>query len=282
MFSRITGALTLLTLLVLALVVTIRADAPNATLPDGLSLRAEYRLSALEQEVAGIYPHPSRDGWFYVAVNAHPAYRPGQAPAMPERFRGKLVTVDGATGDVVNQIDLVNGDYGGLASDGKVLYVAHLNPPEILAVDAKRGRILRRMPVSGPVGGLEYDRRRGVLFAQLYVGLPHIAVLDPRTGATVDTLASDDNAMDLAQVGGELLCTWVSSFDEHAFGDLRRIDARTGKITGRLPLPGVHSSMAPLLSSERGAAGEFLALVRASDGRVSVRRYAYDGTKASW
>src|SRR6185295_19931069 len=161
------------------------------------------------------------------AANAHPAYSAGQTARLPEQYRGKLLTIDGRTGDIVRAVPLTGGDYGGLAVGGGSLFVSSLEPPEVLQVDAERGVIERRIALAGPARGLAYDEARGALLAQLYTGLPHIAVVDVRRGRTVEMLWSDENAMDLAIVGGDLLCTWASGFDGGAFGDLRRIDPAT-------------------------------------------------------
>lgn len=255
-------------------------DQPPAG-PDGLTMVAQYVLPGIEPEIAGIHPHPTREGLFFVAANAHPAYPAGQAPRLPDRYRGKLLTIDGRTGAVVRAVPLTGGDYGGLAAGAGSLFVSSLEPPEVLQVDPERGVIERRIPLAGPAGGLAWDDSRGVLLAQLYTGVPHIAVVDARSGRTVDMLWSDENAMDLASVGGDLLCTWASSFDGQAFGDLRRIDRATGKVTGRTRLDAVHTSMAPL--TVRDGSRGFAAMVRTgTDGQVALRTYRYDRAAARW
>ena len=156
--------------------------------------------------------------------------------------------------------------------------MSSLEPPEVLQINPENGTIQRRIPLAGPAGGLAYDESRGVLLAQLYTGVPHIAVVDVRSGRTIDMLWSDENAMDLASVGGDLLCTWASNIDAQAFGDLRRIDRATGKVTGRMQLDAVHTSMAPL----SGRPG-FVAMVRTGrDGSIALRTYLYDRAAARW
>ncbi|KAK0038794.1 hypothetical protein Bpfe_031511 [Biomphalaria pfeifferi] len=61
-------------------------------------------------------------------------------------------------------------------------------------------------------------------FAQLFIGFPHLAVVEMKTGATVETLWSDESAMDIAQVSGDWLCTWASGFDKQANSELRLLD----------------------------------------------------------
>lgn len=271
--------------IVLALVVASFVPASSAKGPvaSGPVFLEEYKVTALESEVAGIYPHPTDDALFLVAANGRPAYGAKQKPAMPAQYRGMLLTMNRHTGAVVSAFDLGGVNYGGIAYAAGALFVSSLEPPEILKVDLEGRKILRRIPLSGPAGGLEYDTSRGRLLAQLYAGFPHIAVVDPATGATIDTLPSDESAMDLAVVDGDLLCTWASSFDAQAFGELRRIDPATGKVTGRVPLKRVHSSMAPLNRAVNGTDG-FISLVRADDdsGRVTVFKYAYSRATASW
>lgn len=278
---RTTLAATGLLVLVLPLVASSAARPTDPPLPAGLTVASDYRFSALESEVAGVHPHPTDDDLFLVAVNRHPAYRTDQRPLIDERRRGRLLTINRKTGAVTASLDLGGKTYGGIAFANGVLYVSSLEPPEVLKVDLARGAVTGRIPLSGPAGGLEIFR--GVLMAQLYVGFPHIALVDSTSGSTLRTLTSDENAMDLAMVGDELLCTWISNFGAEAFGELRKIDPASGTVVGRMRLPGVHSSMAaldPALAREVG----FIALVRTPDasGRVLVRRYAYDQRTAKW
>jgi hypothetical protein len=272
-------------LLLIALVsvgVSAIADVPMPGSP-GLVLLAEYKFTALESEVAGLQPHPSDDDLFLVAANRRPAYASGQQPILPAEARGKLLTVNRHSGAIVQAVDLGGVTYGGIAYGDNAFFVSSLEPPEILKVEASTGRILRRIPLSGPAGGLAYDAARSRLLAQLYLGHPHIAVVDATSGATIDTLWSDESAMDLKLVGGDLLCTWVSSFDARAFGELRRIDSATGRVIGRMRLDDVHTSMGSLDPRVAGVEG-FISLVRVNDptGRVAVRRYRLDPSARAW
>lgn len=275
--SRRTKTLAFGVALALAVLSLLAGQAAAAT--GTLNVVVDLKAPGVEPELSGIYPHPTNEDLYYVAANRRPAYRPGQAPMLAAELRGKLLTVNGATGAVVGSIALNDGDYGDLAFGAGHLFVSSLDPAEILKVDLASGRVVARFPLAGPAGGLEYDSQRNLLVAQLFVGHPHLAVIDPTTGATVDTLWSDESAMGLAKVGGDLLCTWASGFDEHAKSELRLLDQASGKVIGRAPLAGgVHTAMAP--------AGDnaFVVLVatdRAS-GRVAVRKYSYDGTQVAW
>lgn len=249
----------------------------------GLELIDEYRLRAIESEVGGIYPHPTNDDLYYVAANRNPAYGQHQHPTLPVEHRGKLLTINRRTGEIVGAIALGGSAYGGIASDGKRLFVSSLSPAEVLVVDPDRGRVERRIPLPAPAGGLEYDARSGRLLAQVYLKHPHLAVVDPKSGTTVDTLWSDESAMDLKVVDGDLLCTWVSSFDASAFSELRRIDPATGRVTGRMRLDGIYSSIGRLDRKVAGVDG-FIALVTTDKerGLLQVRKYAYDKRVAAW
>jgi len=245
---------------------------------EGLRAVADLKAPGIEPELSGIYPHPTDPGLYLVAANQRPAYRAGQKPMLDPKLRGKLLTVDGRTGKVVRSLDLVKGDYGDLAFGDGHLFVSSLEPAEILKVDLASGRVVSRIPIAGPAGGLEFDRDRGLLVAQLFLGHPQLAVIDPKTGATVDTLWSDESAMGLAKVGGDLLCTWASGFDGQAWSELRRLDAKTGRVQGRFALTGgVHTALAPLPDG-------FLSLVAVDrdSGRVVVRKYSYEGGKVAW
>src|SRR3546814_7420615 len=57
-----------------------------------------------EPEIAGIHPHPTREGLFFVAANAHPAYPAGQTPRLPEQYRGKLLTIDGRSEEHTSEL----------------------------------------------------------------------------------------------------------------------------------------------------------------------------------
>lgn len=249
----------------------------------GLRVLAESPVPGLECEIAGVYPHPANDALYFAAANEKPDYQPGQHPLLPAQYRGKLLLVNRHTGKVVNAFPLTGGQYGGIGYGEGHLFVSHLEPPEILKVDLNSGAVVDRIPISGPAGGLKYDGDRSVLVAQLYVSYPHLAVVDPKTKATLETLWSDESAMDLAAVKGDWLCTWVSGFDKTAFSELRLLDRKTGEVKGRAHLDGVYTSMAPLDKKIAGVDG-FIAMVKVdpSTGRVVLRRHEYDGRAIRW
>jgi hypothetical protein len=269
-----------LTLLLAQTAVMAASHTPNTS---GLRVLEDYPSPGLECEIAGIYPHPADDSLYFAAANEKPDYQPGQHPMLPVEFRGKLLVVDRHSGKIVNSFPLTGGQYGGIAYGEGHLFVSRLSPPEILKVNVENGAIVDRIPISGPAGGLKYDTENSVLVAQLYVSHPHLAVIDPKTKTTRETLWSDETAMDLANVRGDWLCTWVSGFDPAAFSELRLLDRGTGKVKGRVRLNGVYTSMAPLDKNVAGVDG-FIAMVKLDgrSGRVVVRKHSYDGQAIKW
>ncbi|MEM7050087.1 MAG: hypothetical protein AAF604_10520 [Acidobacteriota bacterium] len=248
----------------------------------GIQVIEDYVAPGLNNELSGIYPHPSNDELYYVAANRKPVYRAGQKAMLPENLRGQILTVEKKSGEVVEAWDLGGVEYGGMAYGEGHLFVSSLEPAEILKVSAKDGEIVRRYPIAGPAGGLEFDAERNALIAQIFVGYPQLAVIDVESGATLEALWSDESAMGLAKVQGDILCTWVSSFDEHARAELRLIDGETGEVAGRVPLDEVHTSLAPASATGNLADG-FLSLVATgSDGEVAVRHYSYTNDAVTW
>lgn len=249
----------------------------------GLVLIEEYNAPGSEVELSGIYPHPTNDDWYFVATNSKPAYSQGENPVLPPKYRGKLLTVNRRTGEILKAFDLVNGQYGGIGYGENTLFVSSLEPAEVLQVNLQNGEILKRIPLSSPAGGLKYDEKRSKLLAQLFIGFPHLAVVDVKTGATVETLWSDESAMDIAKVSGDWLCTWASGFDKQAISELRLLDEKTGKVKGRIPLAGgVHSSMAPLDKKIAGTEGFICLVADRMAGKTTIRRYAYDKKQVKW
>lgn len=257
----------------------LATDAPKDTAED-VKLKAaikqldEYKSPGLESELSGIYPHPTDADLYYVVANQRPAYRDGQKPMLPLEYRGKLLTVD-RHGKVVKVTRLVDEDYGDIAMIDGAMYVAVLNPPEIVKFDPESGKVLARIPLASPAGGLDYDPALGVFIAQLYVAHPELAVVNVKSGVTEKSLWSDESAMGLAVVDGDWLCTWASGWDPGSFSELRVLDKSTGKPRARVVLPGVHSSLSP--AGENG----FLALVTVNSvtGETTVRKYSYVGER---
>lgn len=250
----------------------------DAKLHQAVKLVKVYKTPGLEAELSGIYPHPTDDNLYYVVANLKPPYRYGQKPMLPEQYRGKLLTVNDK-GQVVKVIKIANDDFGGLAFAAGHLYVALTEAAEILKINPETGKVLTRFLLPSPAGGLGYDQERGVLIAQLYVGHPHLAVVDINTGGIVETLWSDESAMGLAKVDGDWLCTWASGWDPGSFSELRILDQKTGKVRSRINLEGIHSALAPAKDHKGGPAFLSLVTVDSYSGETVVRKYSYVGEK---
>jgi hypothetical protein len=251
------------------------AKAENSeSLSKAVALLDEYQTPGIESELSGIYPHPTRSDQYYVLANLKPPYRYGQKPMLPAEYRGKLLTVN-REGKVLKAVKLMDDDFGGLTFIDGFAYVATTNSAEILKADPETGKILARFALPSPAGGLDYDADRKALIAQLYVGHPHLAVVDPETGAIRETLWSDESAMGLIKVAGDWLCTWASGWDPGSFSELRLIDQKNGHVLDRMKLDRVHSSLAPAKDSSGGAAFLSLVTVDSASGKTVIRRYSY-------
>jgi hypothetical protein len=266
-FARLATAL-----LVVALPASAVATEPS--LANRFHPLDEFKTPGLEAELSGIYPHPSNADLYYVLANAEPPYRYGQKPVLPERYRGDLLLVDRA-GAIVRALDLGNEHFGGLALVDGVFYAALTNAAEVLRLDPQTGRILSRFPTSAAIGGLGYDPDRKLLIAQIYVGFPRLELIDPKTGAVVETLPSDESTMSVIKVGSDWLATWASGWEPGSHSELRRLDPKTGRTLDRIRLPLVHSVLAPARDGRGGGAFLSLVTVDSVSGETLVRRYAY-------
>lgn len=241
-----------------------------------LTVVDEYKTPGLECELSGISPHPTDGDLYYVMANSKPPYRYGQKPVLPERFRGKLLTVD-RQGNVRKAVAVADDDFGGLACVDGSLYVALTNAAEVRKIDPETGKTLQRMALPSPAGGLGYDRERSALIAQLYVGHPHLAVIDLESGAVTETLWSDESAMDLAKVDGDWLCTWASGWEPGSSSELRVLDQKTGKFVERAVLDRVHTTMAPCTAGAGQPGFICLVTLDSKSGATVIRRYRYVG-----
>jgi hypothetical protein len=270
--SLLAGALWLATMAI----VTPFAASDDSRLKNAVTFLDEYQTPGLESELSGIYPHPTDDDLYYVLANLKPPYRPGHTPTLAAAYRGKLLTVN-RRGQVLKAVKLADDDFGGLTFVGGIAYAALTNDASIIKVDPDTGERLGRIPLPSPAGGLDYDRDRHALIAQLYVGHPHLALIDVTTEKVVGTRWSDESAMGLVKVDGDWLCTWTSGWDPGSFSELRVIDQQTGQVRSRVRLDRVHSVLAPARIAD-GRAG-FLSLVTTNSdtGRTVIKRYAYRG-----
>jgi len=263
---------------VMALTVMTQAANDDARLKTAVRFVDEYQTPGLESELSGIYPHPTNDDQYFVLANMKPPYRSGHTPMLPAKYRGHLLTVT-RSGDVVRAVKVADDDFGGLTFVDGFAYVALTNDSSIIKINPATGERLARFPLASPAGGLDYDRDRGALIAQLYVGHPHLALLDVKTGAVIATRWSDESAMGLVKVDGDWLCTWTSGWDPGSFSELRVIDQQTGRVHSRIRLDHVHSVLAP--AHTRDGRPAFLSMVTldSTTGRTVLKRYAYQGDR---
>lgn len=243
----------------------------------------EYKTPGLETELSGIYPHPTDDDLYFVITNGKPTYKPTMKPMLPAALRNKLLTVN-RNGEVVKVLDLPDG--GGLFGDIDFgdghLWLGPLEPPALWKLNLATGKVVARYPLPGPAGGMEFDRDRGVIYVQNYIGHPHLAVIDAKTGVVIKSLWSDENAMGMAKVDGDLLTVYTNGWDADGYSELWVLDPDTGKPKSRLRLSGVHAAMAPLDKKVAGYNG-FMTLVHkgsAVTGETVIRRHRYVGEKS--
>jgi hypothetical protein len=254
------------------------ATSNDAKLAASVKIIDEYQTPGLESELSGIYANPADDNVYYVLANLKPPYRYGQKPMLPLQYRGKLLTVN-RKGEVLKAVKLADDDFGGLTFVDGFAYAATTNSAEILKANPETGEVVARYQLPSPAGGLDYDKDRGMLIAQLYVGHPHLALVDVKTGEITGTLWSDESAMGLIKVAGDWLCTWASGWDPGSFSELRLIDQKTGHVLARTRLDRVHSSLAPAKDKSGNAAFLSLVTVDSATGKTVIRRYAYSGNK---
>ncbi len=257
------------------------SSTESPALKTAVTFLEEYKTPGLESELSGIYPHGTSNDLYYVLANKKPPYRNDHKPMLPEQYRGKLLTVD-RNGNVVKAVHLADDDFGGLVMIDGFAYAALTNAAEIIKANPETGEVVARFALPSPAGGLEYDRDRGMLIAQLYVGHPHLAMVDIKSGKVVKTLWSDESAMGLAKVDGDWLCTWASGWDPGSFSELRVIDQQSGKVRARMRLnDGVHSVLAPAKSKSGDPAFMSLVTLDSRTGKTVVRKYAYTG-ESKW
>ena len=280
-FGQLTWRISLATIVGLVMLVGFTGISTQAN--DDARLKAavqpieDYKTPGIEAELSGFYPHPTNSNLYYLLTNKRPPYRYGQKPMLPEKYLGKLLTVDKKTGEVVAAVTIADDDFGGLVLAEGFFYAAVTNGAQILKLDPETFKVLARYPLPSPAGGLGYDKERGVLIAQLYVEHPHLAVMDLKTGKVIDKLWSDESAMGLAKIDGDWLCTWASGWDPGSFSELRVIDQKTGRVRSRIKVEGVHSVLAPDTDAQGNPAFLSLITVDSETGRTIIRKYSYKG-----
>ena len=254
------------------------AESPRPPVPPVAEPVEDYKTPGIETELSGIYPHLTDNNLYYVVTNGRPPYKPTMTPMLPVGLRNKLLTVS-REGNVVRSIDLPDGGglFGDIAFGDGHLWLGPLDPPELWKVDPETGKVVAEYPLPGPAGGLDFDRDNNLIYVHNYVGHPHIAVVDARTGAVVRTLWSDENCQGLAKVDGDWLCVWTSTWEADAYTELWHLDGQTGRPRTRTRLEGIHAGMAPLDPTVAGFTG-FMTVVHVGSGvtgETVIRRFRY-------
>jgi hypothetical protein len=291
-FGRLTRRFPLVAIIAVAMLVGFTGtssatdDAKKAATDDARLKAAvqpieDYKTPGIEAELSGFYPHPTNNNLYYLLTNKRPPYRYGQKPMLPEKYLGKLLTVNKRTGEVVDSVTIADDDFGGLVMAEGFFYAATTNGAQVLKIDPATFKVLAKYPLPSPAGGLGYDKERGVLIAQLYVEHPHLAVMDIKTGKVIANLWSDESAMGLAKIDGDWLCTWASGWDPGSFSELRVIDQKTGKVRSRIRMEGVHSVLSPDL--DYNGKPTFLSMITVDSftGKTIIRKYSYTGEHRS-
>lgn len=245
-----------------------------------LKIVEEFQTPGVETELSGIYPHPTDDNLYLVVTNEKPTYKPAMKPKLPEKLRNKLLSVN-RKGEVVKVYDLPSGGglFGDLAYGDGHLWLGPLDPPALWKYNLETQKVVARYPLPGPAGGMEFDQQRSLIYVQSYIGHPHLAIVDPKTGGIVNSIWSDENCQGVAKVDGDLLTVWSSSWDADAYTELWRLDPETGKPAARLRLSGIHAAMAPLNKKVAGYEG-FITLVHVESGEggtTVIRKHRYIG-----
>lgn len=245
-----------------------------------LKVVEEYKTPGLETELSGIYPHPTDNNLYFVVTNGRPTYKPTMKPMLPVALRNKLLTVN-RDGKVVKVQDLPDGGglFGDLAYGDGHLWLGPLDPPALWKLNLETGKVVARYPLPGPAGGMEFDRDRGQLIVSMYVGHPHLSLVDAKTGAVVKSIWGDENCQGLKKVDGDWITVYASSWDADAYSELWVLDQETGKPKSRLRMTGIHAAMAPLDKKVAGFDG-FMTLVHtgsAVTGETVIRRFRYVG-----
>ncbi len=248
-----------------------------------LELVEEYKTPGLETELSGIHPHLTDDNLYYVVTNGRPPQTPNMTPMLPKELRNKLLTVN-RQGEVVEALDLPDGGglFGDLAFGDGHLWLGPLDPPELWKLDLETGEVVAEYPLPGPAGGLFYDEERSAVIVSNYVGHPHLAVVDSKTGVVVDSIWGDENCQGMAKVDGDWVTVWSSSWEADAYTELWHLDQESGKPKTRLRLDGIHAGMAPLDKKVAGYEG-FITLVHvgsAVTGETVIRKWRYVGEES--
>ena len=154
------------------------------------------------------------------------------------------VTYDGkqvwfASGDKLNALDPASGEikrsfavpaHAGTAFDGRHLF--QIAESRIQKIDPHTGEVLGSIPAPGGGGDSGLAWAEGTLWVGHYRERK-IYQVDPETGKVLRTLQSNRFVTGVTWLDGELWhATWEGDESE-----LRRVDAGTGEVKEKIPLP---------------------------------------------
>lgn len=140
----------------------------------------------------------------------------------------KLRAIEPETGGAVRTLDVAA--HAGTAFDGRHLF--QIAEDRIQKIDPRTGRVLATIPAPGGGGDSGLAWAEGTLWVGHYRERK-IYQIDPETGATLRTLASNRFVTGVTWVDGEL---WHGTW-EGDDSELRRLDPDTGEVRERIAMP---------------------------------------------
>jgi len=140
----------------------------------------------------------------------------------------KLNALDPASGKIVRTLEVAA--HAGTAFDGQHLF--QIAEARIQKIDPQTGRVLATIPAPGNGGDSGLAWAEGSLWVGQYQERK-IHQIDPDTGEILRTIDSNRFVTGVTWLDGEL---WHATW-ENDESDLRRIDARTGKVLEQISMP---------------------------------------------
>jgi outer membrane protein assembly factor BamB len=139
-----------------------------------------------------------------------------------------LVAFDPQRGEAIDRLRIPGGVFGVTSTPSGLWGVAG-QAEQVVQIDPGSRRIVGRVDLEGPLGGLAVDGD------QIWTVAARSALvrIDPRSHSIADRIELDSYEPEGLAIGGNLL--WVSSSFE---GNVLRVDLRTGKVRDRLPVDG--------------------------------------------
>jgi outer membrane protein assembly factor BamB len=139
-----------------------------------------------------------------------------------------LVVFDPQRGEAIDRLRIPGGVFGVTSTPSGLWGVAG-QAEQVVQIDPASRRIVGRVDLEGPLGGLAVDGD------QIWTVAARSALvrIDPWSHSIADRIELDSYEPEGLAIGGNLL--WVSSSFE---GNVLRVDLRTGKVRDRLPVDG--------------------------------------------